>query len=46
MKKIFHAYIAFDRKYNSHKDMRTSHAQILEKRCQHGEEDSKNKILS
>ena len=26
--------------------MTTSHTQLLEKGCQHGEEDSKNKILS
>ena len=32
-------------KNNSHADMRTSHAQLLEKGCQHGEEDSKNKVL-
>ena len=37
---------AFDGKNNSHADMRTSHAQLLEKGCQHGEEDSENKILS
>ena len=44
--KIFRVFRAFDRKNNSHVDMRTSHAQRLEKGCQHGEEDSKNKILS
>ena len=33
-------------KNNSHEDMKTSHTQLLEKGCQHGEEDSKNKILS
>ena len=33
-------------KNNSHADMSTSHAQLLEKGFQHGEEDSKNKILS
>ena len=33
-------------KNNSHADMRTFHAQLLEKGCQHGEEDSKIKILS
>ena len=33
-------------KDNSHADMRTSHAQLLGKSCQHGEDDSKNKILS
>ena len=33
-------------KNNSHADMRTSHAQLLGKSCQHGEDDSKNKILS
>ena len=32
-------------KNNSHADMRTCQAQFLEKGCQHGEEDSKNKIL-
>ena len=30
----------------SHADMRTSHAQLLGKGFQHGEEDFKNKILS
>ena len=44
--KIFHVCKAFDRKNNSHADMRTSYAQLLEKGCQHGEEDSKSKILS
>ena len=33
-------------KDDSHADMRISHAQRLEKGCQHREEDSKNKILS
>ena len=33
-------------KNNSHADMRTSHAQRLEKSFQHREEDSKNKTLS
>ena len=33
-------------KTNSHADMRTSHAHLLEKGIQHGKEDSKNKILS
>ena len=33
-------------KNNSHADMRTSHAQLSGKSCQHGEDDSKNKILS
>ena len=32
-------------KNNSHTDMRTSHAKLLEKGCQYGEGDSKNKIL-
>ena len=36
--KIFHVYKAFDRKNNSHADMRTSHVQLLEKGCQHGED--------
>ena len=44
--KIFHVYKAFDRRNNSHADMRTSQAQLLEKGCQHGEQDFKNKILS
>ena len=44
--KVFHAYKAFDLKNNNHVDMRTSHAQLLKKGCQHGEENSKNKILS
>ena len=43
--KICHVYKAFDRKNNSHADMRTSHTQLLEHDCQHGDEDSKNKIL-
>ena len=43
--KIFRVYQAFDRKKNnSHADMRTSHAQLLEKGFQHGEEDSKIKF--
>ena len=33
-------------KTNSHADMRTSHAQLLGKGCQHEEEDSKTKIFS
>ena len=33
-------------KNNSYMDMRTSHAQRLEKGCQHEEEVSENKILS
>ena len=44
--KIFHVYKAFDRKNNSYADMRTSHTQLSGKGCQHGEKDSKNKILS
>ena len=36
----------FTVKNNSHADMRTAHAQLLEKGYQHGEEDSKNKILA
>ena len=44
--KIFRVYKSFDLKNNSHADMRTSHAHLLEKSFQHGEEDSKNKILS
>ena len=45
-KQIFHVYEAFTIKNNSHADMRTSHAQLLEKDCQHGEEASKHIILS
>ena len=41
--KIVHVKKAFDRKNSSHADMRTFHVQLLEKGCQHGEEDSKNK---
>ena len=33
-------------KNNSHTDLRTSHAQLLEKGCQYKEEDYENKILS
>ena len=44
--RMFHVFKAFDCKNNSHADMRTSHAKLLEKGCQHGEEDSKNKIFS
>ena len=33
-------------KNNNHADMRTSHAQLLRKSCQYGEDDSKNNILS
>ena len=33
-------------KNNGHADMRTSHAQLLEKSFQHGEEYSKNKLFS
>ena len=33
-------------KNNSHTDMGTSHAQFLEKGCQHGDKDYKNKVLS
>ena len=43
---IIHVYKAFDHKNNSPADMRTSHAQLLVKGCQHREKDSKNKILS
>ena len=32
-------------KNNSHADMRTSHAQLLEKGFQHGKEDSKKKFV-
>ena len=38
--KIFRVYKAFDRENNSHADLRTSHAQFLEKDCQYREEDS------
>ena len=44
--KIFNVYKAFDRKNNSHADMRASHVQLLEKGCQLGEEDSNNTIFS
>ena len=44
--KIFRVYKAFDCKNNSHADMRTPDAQLLQKGFQRGEEDSKNKILS
>ena len=44
--KIFHVHKAFNHKNNSHVDMRTSHSQPLEKDCQHGDEETKNKILS
>ena len=44
--KIFHVYKAFDLKNNIHADIRTYLAQLLEQGCQHGEEHSKNKILS
>ena len=44
--KIFHAFRLLTVKNNSHVDLRTSHAQLLEKGFQHGVEDSKNKILS
>ena len=44
--KIFRVYKAFDsKKSNSDTDLRTSHAQLSEKSCQYGEEDSKNKIF-
>ena len=33
-------------KNNNHTDLRTFHAQLSEKGCQHREEDSENKILS
>ena len=33
-------------KNNRHTDLRTSHAQLSEKGCQDGEEDSNNKIFS
>ena len=44
--KIFHVCKAFDLKSNSHADMRTFHAQLFKKGCQHGEDDSNNNILS
>ena len=44
--KVFHVHKAFDRKNNNHTDFRTSHAHLLEKGFQNGEEDSKNRILS
>ena len=39
--KIFCVCKAFDHKNNSHADLMTFHAQLLEKGCQHGEENSK-----
>ena len=33
-------------KNNGHTDLRTSHAQLLERGCQYKEEDYENKILS
>ena len=42
--KIFHVYKGFDRK-NKSCGYQDFHAQLLEKGYQHGEEDSKNKIL-
>ena len=36
--KIFHVYKRFDCNNNSHADMRISHAQLLGKGCQRGEE--------
>ena len=47
--KIYCVYKGFYRKKTTiiqSLSMRTSHAQLLEKGFQHGEEDSKNKILS
>ena len=46
MKKYFVSFKLLTVKNNSHANIRTSHTQLLEKGCQHGEEDSKNKILS
>ena len=45
MKKYSMSIRLFTVKSNSYEDMRTSYAQVLEKGCQHEEEDSKNKIL-
>ena len=42
---IFRVCKAFDRKNNSHTDLRTSHAQLSEEFCQYREEDSESKIL-
>ena len=42
--KIFHVYKAFDRKSDSHADMRTSQAQRLGKGCQHERKDPKIKF--
>ena len=44
--KIFRVYKAFDRKNNSHANLRTSLAQFSGKIWQYREEDSENKILS
>ena len=41
--KVFHVCKAFDRKNDSHTDLRTSHAQLLEKGRQYREEDPRNK---
>ena len=44
--KIFHVYKSLNHKNNSHADLRTFHAQFLEKDCEYKEEDAENKILS
>ena len=46
MKKHSMSIRLFTIKNDSHADIRTPHAQLLEEGCYHGEEDSKNKILS
>ena len=43
--KVFHVCKAFDRKNDSRTDLRTCHAQLLEKGCQYREEDSRNKKI-
>ena len=45
MKKYSMSITLLTVKNNSQADMRTSHTQLLEQGCQHGDEDSKNKIL-
>ena len=42
---IFRVCKVFDRKNNSHADMRSSFAQLLRKGFQHGEKDSTNKFF-
>ena len=46
MKKYSMSVTPLTVKNNSHVDVRTSHAQLSGQSCQHGDDDSKNKILS